>query len=275
MLPALPAFSQVSGGRAALTAKQHLKTALVDAMADGKISVVERADILAEAKETLTVKEYETLKSTMLRLSPPDQKPTAAAKRSSKEKAMLASVPEKSNPTFFGQLLSHVPYMEDYSSGPRPELTKTASSIPYMKTSDPYVAPSQRATAKTAPKETYIEMPMGDRMLPKITRVERTSTARRTDSNLETLSKKTATRKPLTAEYVDESVLPMPPEPNSPEPSIVLKPKKSRETSAEPTDATALATPAGALLPDNRSSLIPIGYSKPMQPESLEREFRR
>jgi hypothetical protein len=67
----------------------------------------------------------------------------------------------------------------------------------------------------------------------------------------------------------------MPPEPNSPEPSIVLKPKKSRETSAEPTDATALATPAGALLPDNRSSLIPIGYSKPMQPESLEREFRR
>jgi hypothetical protein len=275
MLPAIPAFSQVSGGRAALAAKQHLKTALVDAMADGKISVVERADILSEAKETLTVKEYETLKSTMDRLSPVEKKSTAVAKRAPKDKAMVASATEKSSPTFFGQMLSRVPYMDDFSSGPRPELTKTPASIPYIKTSDPYVAPSQKALAKTTPKDTYLEMPVGDRVLPKITRVERVSTARRPDSKSEPLSKKTVTRKPVPAKYADESVLPMPPEPESPEPSIVLKPKKSRQTSTEPSDSTALATPDGALLPDSRSSLIPTGYSKPMQPESMEREFQR
>ena len=52
-----PAFSQTPGGRTALAAKQHLKNEVQSAMADGKISKLERAEILAEAKEILTVKD--------------------------------------------------------------------------------------------------------------------------------------------------------------------------------------------------------------------------
>ena len=67
-----PAFSQTPGGRTALAAKQRLKNEVLDAMSDGKITRLERAEILAEAKENLTVKEYEGLKATMDRLSPPE-----------------------------------------------------------------------------------------------------------------------------------------------------------------------------------------------------------
>ena len=46
-----PAFSQTPGGRAALAAKQRIKTEVQDAMADGKISRLERAEILADARQ--------------------------------------------------------------------------------------------------------------------------------------------------------------------------------------------------------------------------------
>lgn len=60
-------------GPAALAAKQQIKAQVLTAMADGKISQNERRDILLNAKDICTAKEYVGLVETMNRLSPADR----------------------------------------------------------------------------------------------------------------------------------------------------------------------------------------------------------
>ena len=57
----------------ALTARQNLRDDVCIAMNDGQIDPVERFTILSHAKEVLTRREYEGLKRTMERLSPPQK----------------------------------------------------------------------------------------------------------------------------------------------------------------------------------------------------------
>ena len=58
---------------AALTARQHLHDEVCVAMADGQIDPVERFTILSHAKGILARQEYDGLKRTMDRLSPPQK----------------------------------------------------------------------------------------------------------------------------------------------------------------------------------------------------------
>jgi len=58
---------------AALTARQNLRDDVCIAMNDGQIDPVERFTILSHAKEVLTKQEYEGLKRSMDRLSPPQK----------------------------------------------------------------------------------------------------------------------------------------------------------------------------------------------------------
>lgn len=62
-----------STGPAALAAKQQIKTQVLTAMNDGKLSQQERRDILLKAKDILSAKEYVGLVETMNRLSKPER----------------------------------------------------------------------------------------------------------------------------------------------------------------------------------------------------------
>jgi hypothetical protein len=72
------------GRLAALTARQGLRDEVCVAMADGHISPAERYSILTYAKTILKPEEYEGLKRSMDRLSPPKPSP---AKRSTQTAA--------------------------------------------------------------------------------------------------------------------------------------------------------------------------------------------
>jgi hypothetical protein len=61
-----------STGPAALAAKQKIKNQVLAAMDDGKITEDERRNILSQAKDVLSAKEYVGLVQTMNRLSPTD-----------------------------------------------------------------------------------------------------------------------------------------------------------------------------------------------------------
>jgi hypothetical protein len=70
---------------AALTARQNLHDDVCIAMTDGRIDRAERYTILSHAKGVLTKQEYEGLKRTMNRLSPPQK--AAGTPRTAKHSA--------------------------------------------------------------------------------------------------------------------------------------------------------------------------------------------
>lgn len=251
-----PAFSQTPGGRAALAAKQRIKTEVQDAMADGNISRLERAEILAEAKEVLTVKEYEGLIATMNRLSPPEQA-TPVAKRSPTDRMIAASKQDNSQESMLGRMLSHVPYIDDLSFGPHPQVSKIASSVPYVKPKTLDLSGVKQVAAKASRmSDTYVDPPTVDRPVPKISRLERPAAPNRTPIkpiNLRRVSP--PTEKQTYSKYADKSVSPLP-----------------ADTGA---GAANLAIPAGALLPDRNVPSASADYSQPIQPHGLESEFLR
>ena len=277
------AFSQTAGGRTALAAKQHLKTEVQNALADGKISNLERSEILAEAKEILTVKEYEGLKATMDRLSPPE-KAAPIARRSASERAIVASMQEHpDSPQFLSRMLSHVPYMDDVSIGPHPQVSKIASNIPYAKPRDVDLSGAKEALAKVPRlKDTYVEQPTADRPLSKITHVDRSSAPSRTSVRPSLSRKNQVPEKQQFSKYADESISPLPAETTYVEPNVVQQPSKVMEEMGPLAGApsiehnpTALATPAGALLPDRSVPPTSADYLAPMQPKGVEAEFIR
>jgi hypothetical protein len=272
------AYSQSPGGRTALAARQRLKNEVLDAMSDGKITRLERAEILAEAKENLTVKEYEGLKATMDRLSPPEVQ--TAAKRSATQRAIAASMQDRPESTsFFSRMVSHVPYIDDLKSGPRPQASNLARSIPYAKSGSIDLSGAQQALAK-APKlnETYLDPPTVDRPLPKITHNDRAPAAGRAPVKPNLTRKNPAEEKQIWSKYADESISPMPNEVSAAESGMVQQPRKVMEEMAplakSPEDNT-LSMPAGALLPDRGVTSTKADYSQPVQPEQVELEFLR
>jgi hypothetical protein len=251
---AAPASSQTPGGRTALAAKQRIKTEVQDALADGKISRLERAEILAEAKEVLTVKEYEGLVATMNRLSPPEQA-TPVAKRSPTDRMIAASKQDNSQESMLGRMLSHVPYLDDLSFGPHPQVTKI--TVPYAKPQTLDLSGVKQVAAKASRVGgTYVDPPTVDRPVPRISRLERPATPNRTPIkpiNLRRVSP--PAEKQTYSKYADESVSPLPVEGG--------------------TSSTNLAIPTGALLPDRNVPSTTADYSQPVQPQGLESEFLR
>jgi len=276
-----PAFSQVPGGRTALAAKQHLKNEVVGAMADGKISKVKRAEILAEAKEILTVKEYEGLVETMDRLSPPEE-PLAATRHSAANRVVAPSVQDREqSPALLGRMLSHVPYVDDFSLGPHPQVSKIPASIPYAKTPEIDGSRAKQALGNVSRlRDTYVDPPSADRPLPKVTHAERSSASGRMTATSYLSRQNQVSEKRSPSKYADESISPVPAETNGAEQNITRRPKIMRqetgplagERSAE-SESTELVTPAGAILPDH--SIPPTCADKPAQPQGLEAEFSR
>ncbi len=278
-----PAFSQTPGGRTALAAKQHLKNEVLDAMSDGKISNLEKAEILAEAKEFLTVKEYEGLIATMDRLSPQEQA-VPVAKRSANERAIAASMHDRSgSPMFLSRMLAHVPYIDDLSLGPHPQVSNIASGIPYAKPRDIDLSGVKQTLAK-APRlnDTYIERPTADRPLPRITHAERTTAPNRMPVKPFLSRRNQIIEKQPYSKYADESISPLPKETDAAQPDVVQQPGKVLEEMdplagmpSRTPDSPGLATPAGALLPDRSIPSTTADYSRPVQPQSVELEFLR
>jgi hypothetical protein len=251
-----PAFSQTPGGRTALAAKQRIKTEVQDALADGKINRLERAEILAGAKEVLTVKEYEGLIATMNRLSPPEQA-AQVAKRSSTDRMIAASMQDNSQESMLGRMLSRVPYIDDLSFGPHPQVNKIASTVPYAKPRTLDLSGVKQVAAKASrASDTYVDPPTVDRPVPKISRLERPTAPNRTPIKPINLRRvNPPTEKQTYSKYADKSVSPLP-----------------IENSA---NSVNLAIPAGALLPDRNVPSTTADYSQPVQPRGLESEFLR
>jgi hypothetical protein len=274
------AYSQTPGGRTALAARQHLKNSVLLAMADGKITKLERAEILAEAKEAnLTINEYEGLKATMSRLSPAEE-PNYIAKRTANQRAVAAARQEQAeSPSFFSRMASHIPYIDDAKSGPRPQPSNLAKSVPYMKSSPIDLSGAERAISK-APRlnETYIAQPTVDRPIPKVTRDTRTPSVR-TSAKPNTIRKNPAVEKPQWSKYADESITPMPNEFLAPESVAIQQPSKlAAEIGKQfaPSEPNTLAIPAGALLPDRETPPSSAAdYSRSLEPDRVDLEFLR
>jgi hypothetical protein len=278
-----PAFSQTPGGRTALAAKQRLKNEVVAAMGDGKITPIERAEILAEAKGVVTVKEYEGLVATMDRLSPPE-KATTVAKRSANQRAMVAATQNNATELpILGRMLSHVPYIDDLSSGPHPQPSNFAASLPYAKTRDIDFSAAKQTLAK-APRlrDTYVERPTVDRPVPKISRVDKTPASNRTPAKPVMSRRNQIIEKPTFSKYADESILPLPQKNNTSEPNVVQQPSKVEEemgplagSPSYDNPPSGLTMPAGALLPDRSVPSMSAEYAQPVQPKGVEEEFLR
>lgn len=277
------AFSQTPSGRTALAAKQRLKNEVLAAMSDGKITKMERAEILAEAKGVLTVKEYEGLAATMDRLSPPEQEPTVA-RRSANERALAAAAQQRNaEPPVLGRMLSFIPYIDDFSNTPHPQPAKIAESIPYAKSRQIDFSGARQALAKVPRlSDTYVEPPTAERPVPKITRLERTPASNRTPVKPINSRKNQIIEKQPTSKYADESISPAPAENNNADPNVVQQPNKIMEEmgplAASPTygtRSTGLAMPAGAILPDKSVPSMSAEYSQPLQPKGVEAEFLR
>jgi hypothetical protein len=274
-----PAYSQTAGGRSALAAKQKLKNHVLDAMADSKISKLERAEILMEGKELLTVKEYEGLQVTMDRLSPRETV-AATAKRSAAERAIAATKQDReASPKFLGRLVASVPYLDDFSIGPHPQVGNLARSVPYAKS--PVIDPSaaDRALAKVPRiSETYVDQPTADRPLPKITRVERASGSVRIAARPASPNKNPIPGK-LRSKYFDESITPVPPETEPVMPNMGQRQYQAAR-STDPLagtpyleqDSSDRAIPTAAILSDD--DLPQTGDSLQLaQPKGVESEY--
>jgi hypothetical protein len=263
-----------------LAAKQQLKAQVQIAMADGIITSLERAEILNDARDILTVKEYESLKATMDRLSPPE-KATATAKQSNSQRAAAGSMHDHSDSSsFLGRLASQVPYVEDMSIGPHPKISDIPKNIPYVKPSIDTTEAKQALAKASRLKDTYIDMPTADRPLPKVSHIERTSTASLSHTATKpVLSRKTSpVEKQPMPKYADESIEP-PMETETAEPNVVQQPTKVREEMGPLAEQTenrlTLAIPAGAILPDRSVRSATAEYDQPMQPSRIEMEFVR
>jgi hypothetical protein len=127
-----------SSGPAALAAKQEIKSQVLAAMSDGKITAAERRDILSQAKDILSAKEYVGLVNTINRLSPPDY-----------------SVPEDlgyNPPAVDRQLMASFP-TPDLSKLDKLKLGESLSNQSLVKE----IIPKQTIIVKEAtPKQTYI-----------------------------------------------------------------------------------------------------------------------
>jgi hypothetical protein len=127
-----------SSGPAALAAKQEIKSQVLVAMSDGKITAAERRDILSHAKDILSAKEYVGLVNTINRLSPPDY-----------------SVPEDlgyNPPAVDRQLMASFP-TPDLSRLNKLKLGEALSNQSLVKE----IMPKQTYVVKeTTPKQTYI-----------------------------------------------------------------------------------------------------------------------
>jgi hypothetical protein len=274
------AWGQTPGSRSALAAKQRLKNQVLDAMSDGKITSVERADILTEAKELLTAKEYVGLIATMDRLSPPD-KTVAVAKRSAKGRTTVVAqqVPAEP-PSFLSRMVSFIPYTDDISIGPRPKASDLAKGLPYIKPSEIDLSGAQQALAKTSRlKDTYIEQPTANRPLLRVVHLDKTAAPVRASAR-QNLSREyqALDKQSQQPKYTDNSITPPSAETPASNSNAVQQPNKVQaELSplAGSPQSSALATPAGALLPEGRIPSANADYSKPMQPEQVELEFLR
>jgi hypothetical protein len=248
-------------------------------MADGKISRLERAEILAEAKEVLTVKEYEGLIATMDRLSPSEQS-AALAKRSSSDRVIAASKQDNSEPSVLGRMLARVPYIDDMTAGPHPQVSKIGTGIPYAKPREIDLSAAKQMLAK-APRlsETYVDPPTAARPLPRITRVERPSASDRTPIKPVNARRYNPTvEKSPYSKYADQSISPLPLDAGAAEPDAVRQPTKVMEEMGSPDvrrRSAGLATPTSALLPDRGVPSANADYSQPVQPQGLEAEFLR
>jgi hypothetical protein len=244
---------------------------------------MERAEILAEAKSVVTVKEYEGLAATMDRLSPPEKAATVA-KRSTNDRATAAAAHDyNAEPPALGRMLSFIPYIDDFSNTPHPQPMKIAGSLPYAKPRQIDFSEARQALAK-APRlrDTYVEPPTIDRPVPKITRLERTPSATRTPVKPINSRKNQVIEKQPTSKYADESISPAPAENNFAEPNVVQQPNKIMQEmgplASSPSYGnrpTELAIPAGAILPDKNVPSVSADYSQPVQPKGVEAEFLR
>jgi hypothetical protein len=275
-------YSQIGGNRSALAAKQKLRDHVLDALADGKISRLERAEIVAEGKEILTVKELDGLRATMDRLSPRETG-TATAKHSysSNDRAIATAKQDRdASPKFLGRLVSSVPYIDDFSFGPHPNPSKIAKSIPYAKSPDIDFSAADRALAKVPRlSELYVAQPTADLPLPKITRGEGTSARIRTAARPSSSSRTPSRDKFSRSRYSDESITPLPSETKTARPNMLGRQYQAREatdplagTPRIEGDSSGRAIQTGAILSDRE---LPTngGSCKLSQPQGLESEF--
>jgi hypothetical protein len=274
------ALGQTPGSRTTLAAKQHLKNEVLDAMADGKITNVERADILAEAKEVLTAKEYLGLIATMDRLSPAEKNVATVKHPAKAHTTAIATATPPETPSFLGRMVSAVPYVDEISIGPRPKVSDIAKSVPYFKPSPIELSGAQQALAKTSRlKDTYIEQPTANRPLLRITHLDKAAAPIRAVSKQSpSRGNKDIEKQSQQPKYTDNSIAPPSVTPTTSKQSALQQPAGVEEelnpvaVSREP---ATLATPAGALLPESRISSANAGYTKLMQPEQIDLEFMR
>ena len=219
----------------------------------------------------------------MDRLSPPEQL-TPVAKRSAADREIAASKQDHSEATVLGRMLSRVPYIDDMSIGPHPQVSKITTGIPYTKSGNIDLSGAKQALAKVPRlNETYIDPPTADRPLPKITHVERVSASSRTSVKPRITRKNNPViEKQPYSKYADESISPLPVETKSAEQDIVQQPSKVIDEMGPRTGSPAveqnspgLATPAGVLLPDRSVPSTSADYSQPVQPKGVELEFLR
>jgi hypothetical protein len=124
-----------STGPAAFAAKQEIKAQVLSAMEDGAITQDERRNILSNAKDILSAKEYVGLVETLNRLSPPD-----------------TAVPEDVGytPVVDKQLMANFP-APDLPSIEKTKLGKAISKQPLIKD----MLPKKSFLAEIMPKQTY------------------------------------------------------------------------------------------------------------------------